>query len=44
MKLNTNVKVTFNPKDKVREISTVMKSTASQARKLYCIDLSVMHG
>jgi hypothetical protein len=42
MKLNTYVKVTFHSKSKVCEINTVTKSVASQAHKVYCIDLSVM--
>jgi hypothetical protein len=42
VKLNTDDKITFNLKDKVCEISIVMERTASQARKLYCIDFSVM--
>ena len=42
MKLNTDAKVTFNPKNNIREINKIMKSAASQAHKLYCIDLSVM--
>ena len=39
MKLNTDVKVTFNPKSKVREINIATESAASQAHQLYCIDL-----
>ena len=39
MKLNTDVKVTFNSKNKVREINIVKESAASQAHKLYFIDL-----
>jgi hypothetical protein len=39
MKLNTDIKVTFNPKSKVHEINTVTESAASQAHKLYYIDL-----
>jgi len=42
MKLNINVKVTFNLKDKVCEINTVMKNVVSQAHRLYYIDLSVI--
>ena len=39
MKLNSDVKVTFNLKSKVRDINTVSESAASQAHKLYCIDI-----
>jgi hypothetical protein len=42
MKLNTNIKVTFNPKNKVCEINVVTESAASQAYELYHIDISVM--
>jgi hypothetical protein len=42
MKLNTNIKVTFNLKNKVCEINTVTESAASQTHKLYYIDLSVV--
>ena len=42
MKLNTDVKVTFNPNSKVREINIVTERAASQAHQLYCIDLFVM--
>ena len=34
MKLNTDIQVTFNPKDKVCEINIVMESTTSKAYKL----------
>ena len=42
VKLNTDVKVTFNSKSKVREINTVTESATSQAHKLYCIDFFVI--
>jgi hypothetical protein len=42
MKLNTDVKVTFNSKSKVCEINTVTKSATSYAHKLFCTDLSAM--
>jgi hypothetical protein len=38
VKINTDIEVTFNLKDKVREINTVKESAASQAYKLYYID------
>jgi len=37
MKLNTDIKVTFNPKGKVHEINTVTESVASQAHQLYYV-------
>jgi hypothetical protein len=42
MKLDTNIKVTFNPKGKVCKINTITERAASPAHKLRCIDLSVM--
>jgi hypothetical protein len=41
VKLNTDVKVTFNPKSKVREINIVTESAALQVHQLYCINLSM---
>ena len=39
MKLNTNIKILFYPKDKVYKINIVKKNTASQAHQLYFADL-----